>query len=320
MTPKQIAVILLKYIGVTNLDPNANQNSLNVRGLGTTDLDDVATCITAAMQELHGLAPGVLFQRRKGFQLYPPTGVSVNCTQYSTAFTISGFQNWMEGCTIRITGDDTDNRIMSQTEILRPFQGGTGSNIPATVFCDCIPMPSTVLTVVEPIEIPDYAKLSLLGSQEQFRFWNDPLVYVTDRHPLAPLQYQMRNKLTNIPQAAYVDAIYDPASAFTPIYLQLNPMPGQAMTLTCTLRYKPPIFTSTDIDPGDHTTDPETIIPLDQLQTLLLPICLQKWTSHPNFLGDKMQAAEIMRAYQRAIDSLQDKQPVTGPTLANYLP
>lgn len=307
MTIQQVAQRLLFRIGIVSLNPATNAQSANA---ATVDLvNDIAECVAAingALQEVWGLGPAAIREQRQSVQLYPPTGVNINVTQYST--TISGLTDpgWMgKGCTIRVNGDGLDNELVSDTLLLRPCQAATG-NVNATVFCDSVLIPSIIANVKQPVYIPQIVSpLIPAASREEFQATFRWDAYGQGIRPQQYEYYAMQNKVTGEPRMWFAEPRYDPTQTILPVYLRVNPMPGSPYPLSYGAQLKPPTISATDI--GTFSSDPGTTIPQDWNESILLAFALQRFASHPSFDARPAVIKEIERQVDIArllLDSL----------------
>lgn len=308
MTYRTIADRLLRYIGIQSLATAANANALNQRGLEDQDIPDVVTCLQGSLEEIFTLMPSGLVEREVGGVLRPGASVTVSVTNYSAACTLSGYATWMLGCTIRIPGDDLDNRLISSTQLLRPFMGSTGS-VGATVYGDCIPVAATYCQVIEPVKIPCRPKLQMMGSREEFNIYTD-----FPRHGV----YGLANKSIGEPRAWLAD-FESLGSAQASLYLRVNPMPGLVYALTFVGRIAPPTITAANIyNSGTPDTDPGVSSFLPNASSTLLAFALQRWTAHPSFSADSQQLQEIARQYKVAKELIEKRTAQVGRQRAIY--
>lgn len=316
LTIQQVAQRLLFRIGVVSLNTAVNANSANASGVDlVNDIPEAVNCINGAAQEIWSLGPTCIRESRKSWQLYAPASVTLTVTQYGTTISaLSPSQSWMPGCTIRILGDGLDNELVSATELLRPCQAASGS-ISATVFCDCITMPSTIGNVLSPVHIPTIlSPLAPAASREEFqgvnKFYGHHDIRTTDAY------YAAQNKVTGEPRIWFAEPSYDPTLSYLQIKLRLNPMPGTFYPITGRVEIKPPTFTSSDV--GVFSADPGTQFPQDWMESILLPIAMQRFQTHPNFAASTQQLKEMQRQYDQAFKTLDSMAPMIASVKANY--
>lgn len=245
MTAAQIALQLLPLISVRSLEPPAN--TLNDVNLSTGDVDACAIAITQAIEEIFGLGPTAISEQRLSMTLMPPTNVSFTATQYSTTISaFSGWASWMIGCTIQ-GGDGEDNELLSATELLRPYQAGSGT-ANCTVYGDAIKLPSYVKNTMDPVETPLIPRLMAVTNRDDFRCYNGyDVVTPRTRGGFYGPWYNTRQKTAGQPSVYFVESRYDPTTGELPLFLRVNPMPGGATPITIRVKRKPPIVVADDI-------------------------------------------------------------------------
>jgi hypothetical protein len=96
--------------------------------------------INGGLQALHALAPHESKATVASLHLAPPAALTLGVTQGSAAITGHEFTADQLYCTIRLDGDGIDNQVISQTELLHPYAGPTGT-VSATVHADAVIVP-----------------------------------------------------------------------------------------------------------------------------------------------------------------------------------
>jgi len=307
---QELAQLLLQDIGCTSLDLSANSNPENGRGLVTGDLLAVTAAINGGLQELWGKAPSELTERDDAEQLRPPTTVTITVTQYSKA--VSGFTayaDWMQGCTLRMAGDAWDNEIVSATALLRPWQGPSGT-LTATVYSDCIPLPSEFKNILAPVYVPNVISMPVLETREQFLLWGTGALGAMQN----AYAYYWLQKPVGIPQVCTVQTRYDATlEGGVGLFLRVKPMPGQAYPITFTAKLDAPSIDVEDI--GDAESDPAILIPSKWVESILYPLARQRFISHPSY-DNPAGAQEIARQYKVALELMEEFKPkiVTSET------
>lgn len=312
----------LAFSGIHSLDPDDNDGSQLSRGKTSAIIADCAAYINASMQEVADKAPH-LFKKTSGGILGAPLSVTgLTVTAGSTA--ISGFSAYsssMRGCTIRISGSSYDHEIVSAAEISRPFDGTGGSGLGATVYFDCVPLATTVATIIEPIMIPSIGVVNLANSRDQFltglsSYASGP----RSGMPHAVTPYSMNfTKLVGRPERWMCEeGGYDPTNTTTLLLLRFYPMPSQLYSVVWQQIMKPPVYTAADIDSDDGGTDPQTPIPFDGVEQRLMPVLRKKWMSHYSFDQSDAVKSEINDDYVAALASLEAEKPTRGFRRAIY--
>jgi hypothetical protein len=112
---------------------------------------------TAMMQALNRALQQVFGNERKekvSLQVRGPTAITIDAvTNGSKTITFAGFQPWMTGCTVQISGDALANQFelsSASVTLNAPFQGATQSNVGATVYQDSLNLTSEVKAVYPP--------------------------------------------------------------------------------------------------------------------------------------------------------------------------
>lgn len=250
LTIQGIAYRLLRYTGITSFLPQPAGSELENVTKG--DLWDVANSITAALQEIASEGPMEGRERPFGTYLNAPTQITLTATMGSTVISgTTGYQSWMQGCTIRLGGDAQDNELLSTTALARPSMV-TGT-VGATVYGDCITFDNTVGKIVNPVWLGNRWELVPVSNREDFiRMGLFPMVTFTSGYPsgamigygLWPYYFQ---KPVNIPRAWFVDGAYDSTLGYTVRRMRVVPMPDQPYPLAYTVGINPPRITPDDI-------------------------------------------------------------------------
>lgn len=317
MIPNDAFKRMLPFIGVTVLDLSANANDPGKRQLLQSDIDFGAGCQTGALEEIYAGGPAAISERRLAFVLNKPTTISVTTVSLSTAITVSGWQDWMIGCTVRIPEDSQDNEFVSATELLKPWMGETSGVQPSTVYGDAVKLPEGTDCVLEPVEIPLWKPLVPATSREQFITWNLPTGYRNEVQP-GVSYYVTINKAVGWPVVWFAEAAFDPSEDFLPIFLRVNPMPSQAFSITMRARLQPPVITAADIYDGTPSDPgPDFNIPLSWHESVFLPFAMQRWTAHPSFTNEGSKK-EIARQYQVAKNKLDSYAASGAASLGEY--
>lgn len=96
--------------------------------------------INGGLQKLHAIAQPYSKETVGGFMLAAPVTISIGVTEDSAFVTGADFTADQLYCTIRIDGDDIDNQIVAENELLHPYTGATGT-VSAVVYSDAVVMP-----------------------------------------------------------------------------------------------------------------------------------------------------------------------------------
>ncbi len=303
MTVHQIALRLGKYIGLTSFDPADGSNVDNPLrpGLVPGNVEDVVACINGAMQEIWDLAPAAMRFRRIGTFLRAPVTVALEITQYSKTVAITGYEPWMERCSILIGGDTVANEIVSETELAREVLGGTAASVSAVVYHDCVTPDADVCEILEPVEIPQTRRLTSAGSRQEF-YTFDPALPGGDDYGRIWSKLYGTARFPGQPWAYFVDR------EEAKLRLRVAPMPDGAYPLAYSARINAPKVTVADVG----TPDPGVTLPIlhGWDESVLLPMALKRFSAHPSFgTGNPVAPGEIDRQYQIAKRIINNAQP-----------
>jgi len=148
MTAEDATNDLLSLIGV---------DSQEIAGDAT--VTRIASDINATLQLLWSKIPQWWNTVTVGEILRSPVTITVQVTSGSKTFTATGYQSWMEGCTVTVGG--IANRIAASGTLLYPWVGGTGETS-ITVYQDFVKVGETHLTVIQPVFLLGYHPLHSL--------------------------------------------------------------------------------------------------------------------------------------------------------------
>lgn len=313
-TTKSVALSLLRMLGVTDIF-SENQSSTLLPG----DLDDVAMVMTQTWQVIFANGPGEMRMRPASGVLHAPTTATLTATNAST--TISAFTtwaSWMEGCTVRITGDDQDNELLSATKLARPYMGTTGSGKSATVYGDCITLDETVNKVASPLMVGTVQELQEATSRRDFinrGGWS-----MANTASLLPY-YHLGNKPTaQYPSVFFLEGFYDPTLDYVPRRLRFSPMPTEAHSVGYTVEMAAPRVTASDITDADYDDSLSAKLPIinSDIESIYLPIAMQLLTRLGTFKNADAKP-EIMRQYRDAMNLLQGSQASVASVRGVYI-
>lgn len=321
ITCRAICLRGLRYLGITSLNPAnpANQPF----PIEPTDLDDVLGCLNSAFQEYFRLSPTEVRESNTGSVLNAPTSVTLNVTNTSAVIaSFSGYQSWMLGCTIRVGDDTQDNEVTSQTLLARPFLGSSGSAVQATVFGDCVQLDQTVSEVMDPVAImsPLQTWLGACRSRKDFALCAGfPLVTNPDGSTYNWPFYWIVRKTESRPLWWYLEPAYSSALGFVPRRLRVAPMPNGQYTIGYRIASTATRYQTSDVDTGDHTTDPMTFLPINDadVESSLMKIFVMELSELPTFKNADCLAA-VERAYNRAVMKIENIHAMDGGPLTGF--
>lgn len=247
-TIQQVGKRLLHRIGVTQFQPQPAGSDLP--DVTDSDLDEVAACISGAMQEIHDQQPAVNMEVHAGGVLPGPTNLTLTTITNSQVISaVTTWAAWMAGCTVRITGDDQDNQFVSATRLARPFMGAGASGIAAQVFGDCLTLESNHSRALGPIFLPNQLPLNIADTFEQFlreTGWTDYTNGRTGQALYGP-DYLFIRKTISRPRTVYAEGAYDTALAYVPRRLRFAPLPDQAYAVGFRAVVTAPRYTRADL-------------------------------------------------------------------------
>ena len=222
----------------------------------------------------------------------------------------------MLGCTLRIGGDTGDNELYNQTTLIRPYMGTTGT-VTAQVWGDAIRLDPSISHVLDPVTLPNFWQLRQAVDLVELLNTAAALpVRTPQTRPMGSGTLSLI-KRTGLPECYLVNGQFEATTTYQPLYIRFAPMPSQTYPCTFRVKLRPPVFTSADIDNGDHTTDPGTILPASDLYDVLIPYCRQRLASDPLFNNERAAKA-FERDYKAARAKLENSRPGIGLTIARY--
>lgn len=263
----------------------------------------VALAMNLALQELYGEgSPWVRYDER-GSILHAPTAITISVTNGSTAATVTGWQSWMAGCSVVISGSGYDNKFRNDdaSAVLKiPYDGTTGSKS-ATVYHDAISMAPDVLEVLEPIRV-NMKPLTPLVSGASITARPSDQDYGFHRH--SP---------SNPPPARVADAAGQPLGFAVETWsknatssplprLLIQPAPLEAGMIEFRARLVPPVVV------GDLTSSALLPIPFQFIQSLFFPIARFHLSASAFYRSIDGEGA-AQAAYQQAVRMLKDLNP-----------
>jgi len=293
LTPQELALRLAKFIGVTSLDPNDPSNIPPTfqRGLQPGDVEELAACINAGLQEIWDLMPTALRFVRCGMALPGPAPVTLDLTQGSaTVAAFTGHAAWMNGCAVEMAGER--NEIVDVGALLFPYEGASGSAIAALVYGDAVvPLAGTV-SVVGPLWIGN-REVRLLEERETFE----------RRKAVDPGR-------KGVPEVAWVEMRADPPVPLLVARLRFYPIPDRPLRLVYGARLSVPSVTAADL--ASATPVPGFPIPHGWDEAVLLPLAVNRLSIHPDFLITSTQKTEIPRQAEAARRIVLGARPMRG--------
>jgi len=294
-----------------------------------SDLCKVAAdALTAAMQEFASLGPLYAFRRSKAVEVHAPKSIELTTVPASgRSVTVNpiDWEDWMEGCSISISGHDDWNEILeydsntNTATLLNPLIAGAGSNVAATVYCDSLTLDADVLEVIAPVTVADRYELAPVDGIQAIRYWNYEDGYGDYGRGFWRGQRRRRSSKGTTayqPQAYFVDTYMreDLSMAEPELRMRIAPMPDRPMVIQYRAKIEPPRYSCADVyDPDDVANPPadpgiQLPIPNQFVESIFMPIARQRWTRVPYFRNDNA-IGEIARQYDIALQIARDNRP-----------
>lgn len=114
---------------------------------------DVMAAINGAMQEMYASEYPWVGASDDGAILYAPRAVTLTTAAGSKRATVNGWESWMGGCTIALTGESIDNRIINGTNpVTLLYPASTTGTVSATVYHDSLTLAEDVAAVRSPVQ------------------------------------------------------------------------------------------------------------------------------------------------------------------------
>mgnify|MGYP007090082740 CR=1 FL=1 len=236
---------------------------------------EVLDAINGGLQRLHAVASHKSKITTAGIYLPAPSTVSLGLTNGSADVTGHTFTSEDFYRTIRIDGDPIDNQIISETELLHPYAGSTGT-VDAIIYSDAA-------TVPEPYD-------ELVGN---------PVIMETRREllPFQPVANPYSTRHICEPEFYHVEANSRNQNPHAPSVIRFNSLPGVAYRLSAKFTLAPARIAFSDL------LSPGADIPMraEHVELYLLPVARgllatsDLW-KNPDTRGASAKAGEIAAA------------------------
>lgn len=223
--------------------------------------------LNAVLQQLYSGGQ----QENKTAFIRAPATVSIDTvTAESSAITFTGFQSYMLGCTLLIEGDFRENRLVKSSGTLtleNPYLGSTGTNVSAALHFDCTTVGIEIAKIYEPMSLD--------------RKW--PLTLV-DRATIDQIRFGLDRRRIQRPLMAAIEDALD-ASGTPGRRILFDSLPDQAYILNFRADVRAPVVTAWN----DART---ALLPNGLDASVLYPLVVLAFSTHPDFTGDAGQAAQ----------------------------
>jgi len=231
----------------------ANRLSRDIDAKSFVDLPadarlEILDAINGGLQLLHSLAPPQSKITTASIYLAAPVTISLGVTQGSAEITGHDFTTDQLYCTVRLDGDDIDNQIIGENELLHPYTGATGT-VSATVYHDATAIPEPYDELVGNPRIMETRR-------ELFPF-DPPAEQWIRRHVCEPRFYHVEPNARNRNPPA-------------PSVIRMDALPGTAYRLTSQFTMGPARVAFTDLLTSESVDVP---IRAEYVETYLLPVC-----------------------------------------------
>jgi hypothetical protein len=269
---------------------------------------DCIKAVSSALQELYGDGGAWMRKGTEGYLLYGPLGTTATVTLGSKVIAFTSWQPWFAGCTCRVGGASVDNEIASETSLILPHDGPTGTTT-VTIYHDSIDLGVTIAGVLKPVKIAGGTPLTPVSSPSQLTPYRDSdQDYGIHHHITDPIYRELdKGEYLGTPRLYTVDT-YIPDAYTSPTFrLRISPAPDKQMLLQARVKYRAPILT-------EDSFFENLPCPLDYVESILLPIALQHLTASQFFRNDAGKA-EIARQYTRALQLAKSAAPQSASAL-----
>lgn len=249
--------------------------------------DRILNDLNGALQEIYSLLPNSWWvDDARAARVRAPTAATVSVAENAQTITFSSpsYESWMGGCAIVIAGDSAQNRIVvdagASPTLLKPFRGTTGS-ASATIYQDVVQCGSEVEAVLTPVQFEGYGEL--VGWKHD----RELATFSAERSvPLYPLDWSTLP--AQIPTAFRVERHTLYSSSLTTPRIRFNALPGEELVLLyrAKLTGLPARVTSLSADTRDY------LVPFQYTESILLPMVRYRFSSWPQFSGDRAALKE----------------------------
>lgn len=250
---------------------------------GTPTLNRILVEINATLQQIFALGPDYWSKDDTGVAIRAPVSLAnLTLTEGSTIISGAQLATWMHGCTVQLSGESYQNRILLTGSgtygLMIAWQGSTTSSGSGTVYHDAINLANTVTSVRGPVILDGEHEMVPLGSKRDIH----GLGYEgsTDYGQRTSSSYPAigSNRSTGTPNGYLIE----PGQAYTGITtlrMRLDPLPDAAGTL----RWEQRIAPTRVADWDDARTQ---LAPHGYHESVFLPILRYRFRGSPHFEGD----------------------------------
>lgn len=243
--------------------------------------------LNAVLQQLYSLNPDTFWSEdQRAEQVRAPTTVTLDVTNGSKEIAFTGFQPWMGGCTIIIAGDDDENQLVqdraSGVQLMKPYQGTTGTGVTATVYQDVVQLGVDVEQAMAPVMLEGFWELVPVKHERDRQVIDAGSMTMNTNHGLTGRLYPLSSsrRAIQVPRAYLIErhAVFNGPITTR---IRFSGLPDQAMVLSylCKLTGVP------RVEGWDDTR--KWLVPYGYHESILLPMVRYRFAGWPQFTGSK---------------------------------
>lgn len=304
MTPTSLALAGLRYC----YPSGSPTNTATLANASAPQKEDLAECITAAVQELWDLCE---FPRStRGFNLLAPRAITLTVTDNSA--TVTTGDTFTEGATVYVGG--IFNQIYTEgatKKLIYPFSGATGA-VPATLYGDVMVLAATDSEVRNQVHHADGRPLTPVTNIEDLR---RPRYFPDSDYGRGSLLPTLAPTIGNPDKYLAENFILtDGTNQTLARRVRVHPLPVALTQISILVTVRAPFFASTDLGSDGSPSTRTFLVPDNYHERFLKPIFLEKWASSPWFRDDAARRgiADNAAAARRALSEkrLQTAHPL----------
>jgi len=298
MTGQEVALDLLRYIGVIGFTAPQNDQALNRPGLDNDDTRRALAAINSALKTIQEFGPQDLKYGEKAAFYNDPLSMTITVTASGgqSAVATTTPPAWMLGCSALVDGDTDINQIDDITgnniSLKRGYKGTNLSGLNMTVFADCVTLSDTIAGVLEPVAISPNLTIYPARDLDEFRRIQRRWWFTDNMRPysggLGYAIYEMPNPRPGIPALYYVERRRNGE-----LFLRITPMPSQRANATfqAKLRAEQIDESILDLTGGNDPGYEFVSLHAEEVESILLPIARWRFFTHPALKNVETRAA-----------------------------
>lgn len=251
---------------------------------------ELLDAINGGLQKLHALAPFQSKTTTGSLYLNAPETISLAVTNGSadvTGYTFTADQTYR---TIRIAGDNVDNQVVGDTELLHPYEGTTGT-VSAVIYCDAISIPEPYEMMIGDPRVIESNRI--VRNNDNFEGYGMPHGY---RNVCEPRFYRMESNAMNQNPPA-------------PAVIRFDTLPDKAYRMESRFMLAPARITFPDLLSAVN----DVPIRAELVEAYLLPIArgILSFSSLWRNKEEKIAARNSAEAAERKYETLTPKHLAT---------